>query len=913
MTEFEGLYTAVVDSGPKEIERNLTKIPCIHQQEALDSALEKAVSLSLEPKVQNVKFLLKLGADPNGPSGDEGIILSYAYSLDLYHIVELLLQAGADPNAMHSNVLEQAVRKGDAKYVVRFVEAGADINDKSKLLFTDNLLTAVGDYPEIQKYLINKGISTATTDLKKQLATVKVLTLDDFDYPDPGYKPGTSQRPPGYQSIDIDPQHEQTEQMRVQDYSSKYFVVRGNTKNHQNLLRKNGGRFVKLKGGKGWLIPVSRRAIVEAEIARLSNTPASLTPERLTTTPPSPELDTESPDYSPTPVYSVSPETSMTPDEVDSLIKNVVSGNSISRPVVKKDETIDLYTPVGEYGFMTVSFTRPKLFYFDNFYWDSIERYLMYKMYEGSIKAKAIKEAETLAEARRKFAVTTVPAAKTPKQLVLNQKLRPLANSEISSRYLEHREQLFHRANSAKFSQNKIYRNKLHTSDIEIINKNSHDSFGYEGNLLGNTLMKLRHEFGGPKYDQRNVSKTNSLVIEKYPGNKTFYVIRGDPDSDLATEIRSIGTYRTKTGKVIRGKLNLNLQGGAGWLIPYSKRQEAKKLVFDTYPDEKKIEVSGRDWVNKRMKKFVEVAILFYRFRGRSEVGPDDMLFSIKDIFGSEYFLGGDEVPADRFIRSVWKYVDSQDAVVSDAAIQLLWNFLSKMVIEFTQGIETYDQMKEIMNRIEASILDTSIKPVEGLSERESIVVDSFNRLFKLLKKINNTEAKVCVTVVHMMLGKHHYEQIRDIYSKKAKMQGETEYPDDESQFRRRFGINNPHIQAVLENLPTNISKKCKLLLLATLDYVMDLEGDDAISISKRLIILSQKGKQPSPTPKTLTPTIDGETDIPKLPIDGSDPYHDEEHGDEEHGEEKDGDTPPFDGTPEDPTTPELEQIINSL
>ncbi len=907
MTEFEGLYTAVVESGPKEIERNLTKIPGIHQQEALDSALEKAVSLSLDPKVQNVKFLLKLGADPNGPSGDEGIILSYAYSSDLYHIVELLLQAGADPNAMHSNVLEQAVRKGDAKYVVRFVEAGADINDKSKLLFTDNLLTAVGDYPEIQKYLINKGISTATTTLKKQLANVKVLTLDDFDYPDPGYKPGSSRRLPGYQSTPkqgIDPLHEQSEQMRVQDYSSKYFVVRGNTKNHQNLLRKNGGRFIKLKGGKGWLIPVSRRAIVEEEIAHLSNTPASLTPGPLTTTPPSPEPDTESPDYSPTPVYSVSPVTSMSPDEVDSLIKNVVSGNSISRPVVKRDATLDLYTRAGEYGFMTVSFTRPNLFYLDNCYWDSIERYLMYKMYEGSFKAKAIKEAETLAEARRKFDIITVSTAKTPKQLVLNQKLQPLANSEMNSRYLQHREQLFHRANNAKFSQNKIYRNKLlNTSDVEIINKNSHDSLGYEGNLLGNTLMKLRHEFGGPEYDQRNVSKTNSLIIEKYPGNKTFYVIRGDPDSDLAAEIRRIGTYRTKTGKVIRGKLNLNLQGGAGWLIPYSKRHEAKKLVFDTYPDEKKIEVSGRDWVKKRMKKFVEVAMLFSRFRGRPEVGPDDLLFSIKDIFGSEDFLGGDEVPADHFARSVWKYVDSQDAVMSDAAIQLLWNFLSKMVLEFTQGIETYDQMKEIMNRIEASILDTPIKPVEGLSERESIVVDSFNRLFKLLKKINDTEAKVCVTVAHMMLGKHHYEQIREIYSKKAKLQGETEYPDDESQFRRRFGINNPHIQAVLDNLPTNISKKCKLLLLTTLDYVMDLEGEDAISISKRLIILSQKGKQPSPTPKTPTPAIDGETDIPKLPIDGSDPYEEEEEK-----ETKTPNTPPFDGTPGDPNTPDVEE-----
>ncbi|KKK72017.1 hypothetical protein LCGC14_2908130, partial [marine sediment metagenome] len=107
MIEFEGLYTAVVKSGPKEIERNLAKIPSIHQQEVLDSALEKSISLSLAPKVQNVQFLLKLGADPNGPSGNEGIVLNYAYSSGLDHIVELLLQAGANINAIHSDVLEQ--------------------------------------------------------------------------------------------------------------------------------------------------------------------------------------------------------------------------------------------------------------------------------------------------------------------------------------------------------------------------------------------------------------------------------------------------------------------------------------------------------------------------------------------------------------------------------------------------------------------------------------------------------------------------------------------------------------------------------------------------------------------------------------------------------------------------------------
>ena len=907
MTEFEGLYTAVVKSGPKDIERNLTKIPGIHQQEALDSALEKAVSLALDPKVQNIKYLLKLGADPNGSSGNEGTVLNYAYSAGLDHIVELLLQAGADVNAPYSNVLENAVNKKDTAYVVRFVEAGADINDKSKLLYVDDLLSTSDS--EIQKYLISKGINSATDALKKRLEDVPVLSMADFDYPDPGYQPNKMrqvQHMPKATEIDVFALEQETvpkpellidpsEQLQIQNYSSKFFIVRGNTKAHQELLRKHSGRFIpKLKG---WLIPLSRRELVEEAVAQLSNVPSQITPNIPELITESPDLPTESPEYTPT----ESPEDSITPDDTDFLIKNLVAENSINRPTVVNNETINLYTPVGKYGFMTVSFTRPTLFYLDNHYWDSIERYLMYKVYEGTYKAKVIREEATLDEARRKFNVTTVPTAKTPKQLVINQKLRPLANSVISNKYLQHREKFFYRANKAKFLQNNIFRHKLlNTGDQEIVNKNSHDIFGYEGNLLGNTLMKLRDEFGGSAYNQRDVTKTNSLIIERYPGNKNFYVIRGDPEPDLAAEIRHIGTYRTKNGKVIRGKLNLNLQGGAGWLIPYSKHREAKKLVFSTYPNEKKIEVSGRNWVKNRMKKFVEVAILFSRFRGRPEVGPDDVLFSIKDVFGGEDFLNSDdEQPADHFTKSVWAYVDKHEAAIADSAVQLLWNFLSKMVLEFTQGIETFDQMKDLINKIEADTLDTSIKAVEGLTERESIVIDSFNRLFRLLKKISDNESKNCVTVIHMMLGKKHYEHIREIYSKKTSMQGESEYPDEETQYRRRFKIKNPHIQPVLDNLPTDISKKCKLLVLTTLDYVMDLEGDDVIDISKRLIILSQKGKQPSPTPKTPFSEV---SDIPKLPtVDNSVDVVEESQNPE---------TPPFDGTPdpnipEDPDTPE--------
>ena len=481
MTEFEGLYTAVIEAGPKEIKLYLTKIPTIHQQEALDSALEKSITLSASPKVPNIRYLLELGANPDGPIEDAGIILSYAYNFGLEEIIELLLQAGANVNAAHSDVVEQSVRKGDLKYVVRFVEAGGDISNKARFLYTDDLLSASSEYPKIQKYLISKGIKSSDPKLIKQLIEISTPVVEDFEYKE--------------QKVIDD-----TKQVFIKDYSKRYLVILGNTKPHQALIRKHGGRFIH---GKGWLIPKGRRVAIEKELHEImSPLPAS----------------TSSPVESATPVYSVSPEP--TPDEITSI---KTPTTTISRPVVKSD-TIDLYTPIGEYGYMTIAFTN--LFNLDSKMWDSVERYLMYKMYEGTFKGKAIRDAETLADARKKFHINKVFIAKTPKQLVLNQKLVPLAQSVINKKYLQGREDIFYHANKAKFTQNNVLRNRLLKTSRTIINKNPDDFFGYEGNLLGNTLMKLRNEFGGSEYQ---IIKTNNLTIERYPANKSFYVIRGDP------------------------------------------------------------------------------------------------------------------------------------------------------------------------------------------------------------------------------------------------------------------------------------------------------------------------------------------------------------------------------------------------
>lgn len=699
MTEFEGLYTAIIKGNPKDVINSIRDIPTIHRQEILDTALEQAITLTTTPQIPNIKILLKLGANPDGPTDSEGTALNYAYASGNQQIVAMLLEAGANPDATNSTVLESAVQKGDLKHVIKFIEAGANPNDSTKLLFNDDLLAVAEDYPEVKEYLQKK--------------------------------------------------FERTEEEPVKDSDLEEIQV------------------------------------------------------------------------------------------------------DLPRPKMQNPGWIELYGPYGDDGYLTLNYCQPGLIYLDKHYWDSVERYLMYKMYQGSYKGKAIKEAPSLHEARKMFKVLTVPVAKTPRQLVVNQRLRPLAESKPNTHYLQHREQLFFIVNKAKFTQQELYRNKLlATGDIPIFNCDAHDSFGYEGNLLGNTLMNIRHQLGGAKYDSRDLPKTNNLTIKRYLGNPNFYVIRGDPEPELATEIRKLGTFRNSSGKIVRGKLNLNLYGGSGWLIPAEHYPDAKWLVFQTFPSQKQIESYGRGWVKRRSMLIVEVAILFAKFRDRSEVGADDILFVIKDIFGAESFAG-EEQPNESFMRSVWKFTDFQESAITDTAIQILWNYLSIIVSQILDGVRDFPELQERLDGADSDIFDKAINSLEGLTERESILVVSFKRIFGLLQKISDNESKACTTAIYMMFGRDYYDQIRMIYSKRAQTSViRSTYSSEEHQFRDRFGIQNMHIKDIINHLP-DLSKKCKLLFLIATDYILSMEDAEAVQLSRRLLLLSQNGlKPPTPIPE---------------------------------------------------------------
>ena len=780
MTEYEKIYNDILKVDIQDIPLLINTIPDIHKKEVLNELVERVITLAESPSAIKVAALCKLGADPNGTDDNKGYPLNFAYITNLYPIVDTLLAFGANPNETYSNVLNEAFDKKDAKYIVRFIESGAEFNKDDT-----TLLAKFSDHPDIQKYLLIKGLVDSDNLLDK-LQQTPLLKLSEFTY----------------HTVDT-PIISNTPALYTQDYNTKYFIVKGNTKQHQDLLRKYAGRYI----NGIWYILNKYRENVDRDIEELlMNTEPSFIIQQVTST-----------------------------------------------------ETITLYTQFGTYGYLTTEFIQPNLLYIDGYSWDSVERYLMYKMYEGSNKADAIKKATTIEEARDKLQTMYVPIAKSPKQMVINQTLQPLAESKVNPFYSKNRINIFYKATKTKFLQHAMLRNKLlSTGSAQIINKNYADIFGYEGNLLGNTLMRIRAELRGetPNNDQL---KTNSIVIEKYKPNEQYYVVRGDPDANLAKDIRFLGNYYSSGGKIIRGKLNMDLVGGPGWLIPKKNVSEMKRILAEYYPDDRKIEIVVKSWSKNITHHMLEIAIIFAMFRDHKDIDSDDLLFVLKDIYGFNDLLGENSSnPHYSFIKMVVKYCNGLKMEISDAAIKMLWNVLIQLFDNMIKDEYTFDKIEQTINESNDSLLSSNITAINGLTERESVIIHSYNKLYRLLRKID--ENKACVAAAHMLVGSNHYAKIKQLYTDKTKLKSRST-ATEEDEFRFRFKIKTDHLSNIIKSLPSTSSKKCKLLVLTMVDYIMELSGDEANKLNLKMLDIIKYNPPMSPSPK------DPVKESPKNPV----------------------------------------------
>lgn len=70
-----------------------------------------------------------------------------------------------------------------------------------------------------------------------------------------------------------------TDELKIEEYSDKSIVVRGNTKNHIQAMKDLGGLYnARLRDGAGWIFTKTKRGDVEAYISKVEKGEVTGTP-----------------------------------------------------------------------------------------------------------------------------------------------------------------------------------------------------------------------------------------------------------------------------------------------------------------------------------------------------------------------------------------------------------------------------------------------------------------------------------------------------------------------------------------------------------------------------------------------------------------------------------------------------------
>jgi ankyrin repeat protein len=107
-----------------------------------------------------VKLLLEAGANPNAMDKDGKLVLRAAFTRGDENIVSELIRAGASVNRTDSSVnslIVNAAFCGNPKIIQLMLDAGADVNGPGKDGTTALLVSTYKNYPEISSLLIQKG------------------------------------------------------------------------------------------------------------------------------------------------------------------------------------------------------------------------------------------------------------------------------------------------------------------------------------------------------------------------------------------------------------------------------------------------------------------------------------------------------------------------------------------------------------------------------------------------------------------------------------------------------------------------------------------------------------------------------------------------------------------------------------
>jgi hypothetical protein len=490
-----------------------------------------------------------------------------------------------------------------------------------------------------------------------------------------------------------------------------------------------------------------------------------------------------------------------------------------------------------EREYLCTRYWSQNLFILENHIWNSVEQYIYYKMFENTPKAKFIQTIETddkmrefviLNKLKNTSCIECMESFGVDKNsLSIISSYKPTMSIKKCVKFLEI-------ATREKIKQNPQLFSMLTSITQPIVNKDFYDIFGYTGNILGEILMNIKN-------DTQPRPNTNNIRYSVYKPKPSFLVVRGNPTDEMINNLKKIGSYRSKNGKIIRLLYNPKLIEGGGWLIPKDNEKELHSIIQKTYPENIRIYEYGIEWIHEKLYKLLDLGFKIQKMENKTEISQRILYFIFKEYYRCENMVSGKkmEIPLT-FKIQVCEIIKKNSWTLSTSALEILWEYINNLTMIVFDGVTSLHDMKDRIQDIDTIFYETVSIPIQSTSIEPIIYyfINAFRRIFSLLKIFDTTENIACFTTLDMILGTDIYTKVRSLYNSKIKNDKRGKHKNEETMYQERFDIHVHYLTSILNELP-KIEKKCKLLVLTTIEFLENIpESITKSKLKKEFFIL---------------------------------------------------------------------------
>lgn len=467
---------------------------------------------------------------------------------------------------------------------------------------------------------------------------------------------------------------------------------------------------------------------------------------------------------------------------------------------------------------MSSRYWMNNLFYLDGAFWNSVDQYVYYNINKRNTNGEKIKQFKNRLEMDRFLLLQ--------KNKNTNKYIELSPSYEKSPFSYLYGKRLLEKATQKKFEQNTYLVEILKNITRIIVTNDYNDLYGYLNNNLGNVLMNIRnhHTPIPPKY-----INTNNLRYFIYKPKPNFYIVKGNPDEIHTLELNKLSTYKTKKGMIVKGKYNPKLIDGGGWLIPIEKEKKLEALIFNTYPENIKIQKFGRRWMSEKVDKIINISRKLIKTDNKKHIPQNIVQFVLIDIYNTKLVTGEKVVVPIEFLILLNNILEKYNVYINKLTQELLWEFISNMIQINFEDIVFYDDMVnrvqqfDIVFHRQITSMDVLCPPLDNFIY---LFTQCFRKCFNLIKQQISNEKMACMITIDILVGNQNYNFILKSYKTKIKYDKKGSYDDEVILFQERFDIHVHFLKEIIDCIP-KVDKKCKLLLLTAIEFLENMNEND--------------------------------------------------------------------------------------